>query len=135
MFMLANNISVGDLTDAIIRELRAYRDNITLGVKEAVDITADELYQNIKRDAPKRTGAYKKAMRLKTAYEDEFQKRKRWYVDQKSGKYRLTHLLEYGHAKRNGGRTRAFPHVEKNEQKAKEAFEQRVEEVIKKSGK
>ena len=45
--------------------------------------------------------------------------------------YRLTHLLEYGHATRNGGRTRAFPHIKNVESWCKTEFVKGVEEILK----
>lgn len=47
--------------------------------------------------------------------------------------YRLTHLLEYGHATVNGGRTRAFPHFKAANDEAVAKFEEnvtrRIEEI------
>ena len=36
--------------------------------------------------------------------------------------YRLTHLLEYGHATRNGGRTKSQPHIIWVEEEASESL-------------
>lgn len=52
------------------------------------------------------------------------------YIVHNKEHYRLTHLLEKGHAKRSGGRTRAIPHIAPAEEAAKEKFIQDVEAVI-----
>ncbi len=126
-------INIDKIADEIVNTLSDYTMDIAEGVKEAAEETAKELLNNIRADAPKRKGRYKKAMAVKTTRDDAYERRKTWYV--KAPHYRLAHLLEHGHAKRNGGRVQAFPHIEKNEQKAVEAFNERVERIIKNGGK
>lgn len=126
-------ISVDKLAAELANALSAYTGEIAEEVKEAVDTTAQELLDNIRADAPKRTGKYRKAMAVKTVSENTYERKKLWYV--KSPHYRLQHLLERGHALRNGGRSRAYPHIEKNEEKARVAFEERVERIVKNGGK
>lgn len=51
-----------------------------------------------------------------------------WYV--KAPDYRLTHLLVYGHATRNGGRTTANPFLHNARERVVAEYEQKVQEVI-----
>ena len=126
-------IDVDLIASTIVNELAAYTREVSEGVKAAVDTTAKELLKNTKADAPVRSGKYKKAMAIKTRYEGIYDKRVTWYV--KAPHFRLAHLLEKGHAKRGGGRVKAYPHIEKNAEKAKKDFEKRVKEVIENAGK
>ena len=129
---MSNGIQIGQLAEAIEKELTIYSEAITEGIKAAVDDVSEELLQNIRTDAPESSGKYKKAMRLKTVFEGPMEKRKRWYVA--SPRHTLAHLLENSHKTRNGGKTRAVPHIKENAEKAARDFESRVEEVIKNGG-
>jgi hypothetical protein len=51
-----------------------------------------------------------------------------WYV--RAPDYRLTHLLVYGHATNNGGRTKSNPFLHNAREKVVAEYEQKVQEVL-----
>lgn len=125
-------VSVDGLATAIAENLQIYTDGVTDGIKEAEDITAMECKKNLEADSPvaptgKHRGKYKKGWKATITSNTPFSK----HAVIHNKEYRLTHLLENGHATRDGGRTTAEPHIKKNEEIANKVFEQRVEEVIK----
>lgn len=122
--------SIDGLAAAIQDSLREYDTEVTEAVKKAIDETAEEVNEEIKAHCSfGGSGRYKRAFALKTSFEDGQNKRVTWYV--KGPHYRLTHLLEYGHAKRNGGRTRAYPHIRYGEALARENLPERFERAVK----
>lgn len=128
------NIEIEDLAKTIAEELSKYTDEITEKVKENIDIVAEECNEEIKKHITFKqpTGKYVKAFRIKKSFEDKYNKRNTWHV---SGVYyRLTHLLEYGHALINGGRTKAYPHIKYGDELAKKRMEELTKEAIENAG-
>ena len=84
--------------------------------------------KDIAENAPKRTGRYGKSWNVKTTLETSTAMT---VMVHSKTQYQLAHLLEFGHALRQGGRTRAFPHIEPAEQRAAEMLEREVEAALK----
>lgn len=115
-------IKIDKLSDEIMKGLIEYKDLVADDVKSIVKKVGNDTKNEIKNNAPKRTGAYKKSWSVKTMKENS---NALTVTVHSKNRYRLTHLLEKGHAKRGGGRTKAIPHIGPAEEKAiKELYDE-----------
>ena len=111
---MSRNVSIEEMADVIMEDLQEYADAAAMDVKAAVRKSANTVKKQIGENAPVgKTGRYAKSWRVKTTEENS---QKLVQTVHSPKRYMLAHLLEKGHAKRNGGRTRAFPHIAPAEQ-------------------
>lgn len=125
------NIKIDDLSKAVERELALYRDEINDAIEEEGRKAAREGARSLKTNSPKNTGAYAKSWGVRR---EKHIGRPDVFIIRNSKHYQLTHLLEYGHASRNGGRVKAYPHIAKVEKKVIKDFISKIESVIKGGG-
>lgn len=119
-----NNENKNTAGAAIAEALAEYDQEIADATKRITDQVAKEAVDALKKSSPKLTGSYRKGWRKKQSYADKRTKRNTVYNETD---YQLTHLLEHGHASRNGGRVRAIQHIAPVEQAAIEALQERIE--------
>lgn len=111
--------------------LTEYSNIKTSELKDIVKDTADEMKNEIKETAPKDTKQYSKSWGVTVVKETANLLN---IIIHSKKRYQLTHLLEFGHALRKGGRTKAIPHIAPVEEKGVKEFERKVEEVLSKNG-
>ena len=121
---MGKKVSIDGLADAVAQELAAYSALTTETVKKAVDRAGKTVRDDIKSGAPAKTGKYAKSWRVRKTKETSTSLAVTVYSP---SRYMLAHLLEHGHAKRNGGRTRAIPHIAPAEEAGVEQLEQEIE--------
>lgn len=128
------NVNIDELANLIVQSLESYTQDITDNVKKAVDTVGQEVNEEIKNHVTFKqpTGKYVKSFRVKTSFEDRYNKRNTWYVA--NGQYRLTHLLENGHALRDGGRSTAYKHIKYGDELAQKRMEELARGAIENAG-
>lgn len=129
---MSGSIPVEKLGEAVADALQSYGEAIAADIKEDVASTSREAVKALKA-------------RAKAAYPNS----KEYYKDWKAVKleensvalvmvihsprhYMLAHLLEHGHAKRNGGRVEGRPHILPTEDEASETLLKKIKARIEK---
>lgn len=129
--MANRRIFARELESAVASILKDFSDEVTRVTKEDVDEVTKMALDEVKSHAPVNTGKYKRSLKDRTEYESATEKRNVIYS---KGQGSLTHLLENGHAKRNGGRTRSFPHFAYGQKVIEEELPKLLEKHIKEKG-
>ena len=122
-------IKISQLAEAITDGLKDYAGAVAEDIKAAANTAATACVSELKKTSPKDTGSYRKGWKKKKAYESSTEVR---YTVHNATDYQLTHLLEFGNAKRNGGRVEAIPHIAEAEQNAIETMEKKAKEACSK---
>lgn len=124
---MATKVSIDQMASVIMDGLKEYADLATDDLKAAVKKTGNDVKKQIQSTAPKASSKYSKSWSVKTTKESSNGIEVTVYS---RNRYQLAHLLEFGHAKRGGGRVAARPHIAAAEQAGIESFEQAIERSL-----
>lgn len=123
---MADETKIDSLGKELNTILKEYGENVTEIVNEEVETIAKDTVKMLKKTSPKDQGDYAKGWK--------FQKKKTNFgivsTVYNSTHGWLVHLLEHGHAKRGGGRTKAEPHVKPAEDWTTKELLKRIKERL-----
>lgn len=120
--------SIDDMADEIMKGLTEYSELADTAMKKAVRKTATAVKNEISANAPKRTGRYAKSWMAKKTKENSYSLE---MTVHSKNRYQIAHLLEHGHAKRNGGRVEGKPHIAPAEENGADLLESLIRKELK----
>lgn len=126
--MANRTIHFSQLEVEIVKALSEYSEEVAEGVQKEVEDVATELVNTLKKTSPRETGEYARGWTQKTEYKSRDDIRIRVYNRTKP---QITHLLENGHAKVNGGRVDGIPHIRPAEQNMVKKLGDAIKVVVK----
>lgn len=125
--MANNSIRPEQLASVVMEGLKEYADLATDDMKKAVRKAGTSVRKEIQQNAHTNTGTYAKSWAVKKEKEtsDSIQ-----LIVHSKNRYQLAHLLEYGHAKRGGGRVTGKAHIAPAEEKAVRQLEEEIKRSL-----
>ena len=123
------NVNIDQLAAEIAKGLADYSQDVVEKVDVSSEAVGKAAVKRLKETSPKRYGKYAKSWTMTT--EKAIGQPDLRIIHAKAPHYRLTHLLEHGHAKRGGGRVEGKPHIRPAEEMVIQEFVAEVEEAIK----
>ena len=123
---MAQTIQPAELASTINQLLDEYQEDVDEAVTKSITEVAKDAAKTLKSAGSfGGTGKFKKSWSVKI-------EKKRLYTEgtvynKKPG---LTHLLEFGHAKQNGGRTKAFDFIAPVNEKVQTEVVRKIEEKL-----
>lgn len=125
--MAGDRVRIDSLAAAVMEGLTEYAGLATADMKKAVRKAGTTVRKEIEANAPSDTGTYAKSWSVKNTRETSNSLE---VTVHSKNRYQLAHLLEFGHAKRGGGRVAGKAHIAPAEQRAVETLEQEIEKVL-----
>ena len=119
--------SIDDMASAIMEGLEEYADLADAAMKKAVRKTATAVKNEISANAPVRSGRYKRSWTTKKPKENSHTLE---MTVHSKDRYQIAHLLENGHALRNGGRVEGIPHIAPAEEHGEEMLTRLIEKEL-----
>ena len=124
---MSDRVRIDRLADAVMEGLEEYVSLAAEDMKKAVKKAGDSVKKDIQENAPKDTGAYAKSWAVKNVRETSNSIE---LVVHSRNRYQIAHLLEFGHAKRGGGRVPGRAHIAPAEERAERTLEQEIEKAL-----
>lgn len=121
--MSSDRVRIDGMAAAIMEGLTEYADLATDDLKAAVKKAGTTARKEIQANAPSDTGTYAKSWSVKKTKETFNTLEVAVYS---RTRYQLAHLLEFGHAKRGGGRVAGKSHIAPAEEKAVSELEREI---------
>lgn len=123
-------IDTSKLAKSILDGLDEYAGIVADDMKQAVKETAKEVQAQIKANAPiGPTGKYAKSWKRKVTTNASDKCTVTVYANEDG--YRIAHLLNNGHATRNGGRVEGDGHITKAAEFGEEELEKKITDLLK----
>lgn len=128
---MALKVKPGELADAIQQELSSYQASMQIRLNGAALRAMKRLVDLTRSTAPRgRRGRFAKAIQMQQRDYGREVKSRHYFWCVRPPEHRLAHLIVFGHATRNGGRTRANPFLHNALARVLPEYEQEVDRLV-----